>query len=86
MSALSRTFNFCIDKTSFPNSLKQADITLVHKKDDRNDKNNYIPVRILPFYLRFSKSVCMIKFMLAVITFFLRPNAVLEKIFNYWND
>ena len=44
---LSRIFNFNIDKTSFPNSLKQAGITPVHKKDDTNDKNNYRPVSIL---------------------------------------
>ena len=31
-SVLSRMFNFYIDKASFPNSLKQADITPVHKK------------------------------------------------------
>ena len=36
-SALSRMFNFYIDKTSFPNSLIQADITPVHKKDYTND-------------------------------------------------
>ena len=47
-SVLSRMFNFYIDKTSFPNSLKQADITPDHKKDDKNDKNNYRPVSILP--------------------------------------
>ena len=47
-SILSRMFNFYIDKTSFPNGLKQADITPVHKKDDTNDKNNYRPVSILP--------------------------------------
>ena len=41
-------FNFYIDKTSFPNSLKQADTTPVHKKDDTNDKNNYRPISILP--------------------------------------
>ena len=47
-SVLSRMFNFYIEKISFPNSLKQADITTVHKKDDTNDKNNYRPVSILP--------------------------------------
>ena len=47
-SVLSRMFNFYIDKISFPNSLKQADITPVHKKDEKNDKNNYRPVSILP--------------------------------------
>ena len=47
-SVLSRRLNFHIDKTSFANSLKQTDITPVHKKDDTNDKNNYTPVSILP--------------------------------------
>ena len=41
-------FNFYIDKTSFLNSLKKADITPVHKKDDTDDKNNYRSVSILP--------------------------------------
>ena len=47
-SVLSRMFNCYINKASFPNSLKQADISPVHKKDDTNDKNNYRPVSILP--------------------------------------
>ena len=47
-SVLSRMFNFYIDKRSFPNSLKQADLSPAHKKDDTNDKNNYRPVSILP--------------------------------------
>ena len=47
-SVLSRMFNFYIDKTSFPNSLKQANITSVHKKGDTNDKNNHRSVSILP--------------------------------------
>ena len=41
-------FNFYIDEGSFLNSLKQADITPVHKKDDTNDKSKYRPVSILP--------------------------------------
>ena len=49
-SVLSRMFNFYINKTSFPNRLKQADITLVHKQDDTNDKNSYTPARILPSF------------------------------------
>ena len=56
---LSRMFNFYIDKTSFPNRLKQAEITPVHKKDDTNDKNNYIPVSILPSLSKaFKKCLC----------------------------
>ena len=48
-SVLSRKFSLYIDKTSFPNSLKQAHITPVHKKGDTNDKNNYRPVTKLPY-------------------------------------
>ena len=76
---LSRMFNFYIDKTSFPNSLKQAYTTPVHKKDETNDKNNYRPVTILPSLSKALKSTCIINFMLTLIVFFLRPNVVLEK-------
>ena len=42
-------FNFYIDKTSFSNSLKQPNITSVHRKDDTSVKNNYRPVSTLLF-------------------------------------
>ena len=32
----------------FPDLLKMADITPVHKKDDTSNKENYRPVSILP--------------------------------------
>ena len=41
-SVLSRMFNFYTGKTYFSNSLKQANITSVHKNDDTNNKNNYV--------------------------------------------
>ena len=41
-------FKFYIDKISFPNSLKQAEITPIPKTKDTNYKNNYRPVSILP--------------------------------------
>ena len=74
-------FNFYIDKASFPNSLKQADITPVHKKNNTNDKNNSRPVSILPSLSKSvcMKSVCMIKFTLTLIGFFVRPHVALEK-------
>ena len=76
---LSRTFNFCIDNISFQNSLKQAGIAHVHKKDDTNDKNNFSPVSILSSLSKALSSVCLIKSMLTLIVFFLRYNAVLKK-------
>ena len=76
---LSRMFNFHIDRTSFPNSLKQAGITPIHKKDENMIKTTIDQSAYYLFCLRLSKTVCMIKFMLTLIVFFLRPNAVLEK-------
>ena len=40
--------NNYIDYSIFPDKQKEADITPVHKKDDRTDKTNYRPVSILP--------------------------------------
>ena len=37
-----------IGNSAFPDSLKQADIKPVYKKDSRNEKENYSPVSILP--------------------------------------
>ena len=49
-------FNDIIDSSSFPNLLKLSNITLFHKKDSRNDKRNYRPVRVYyQTYQKFSK-------------------------------
>ena len=78
-SVLSRMFNFYIDKISFRNSLKQADITPVSKKDDTNDKKTIDQSAYYLLYLRLLKSACMTNFILTLIVFFLRSNEVLEK-------
>ena len=41
-------FNDSIEKFNFPSILKYATITPVFKKGDRNSKDNYRPVSILP--------------------------------------
>ena len=41
-------FNDAIEKSNFPSILKNATITPVFKKGDRNSKDNYRPVSILP--------------------------------------
>ena len=78
-SVLSRMFNFYIDKASFPNSLKQADINPVHKKMTQMIKTTIDQSAYYLLCLRLSKSVCMIKFMITLTVFFLRPHAALEK-------
>ena len=37
---------------SFPNCLKLIDITLIHKKGKKDNKENYRPVNILPTLLK----------------------------------
>ena len=39
--------NCCINTSSYPSLLKRADLTPVHKKDSKREKNNYGPVSIL---------------------------------------
>ena len=54
-------FNFSISNSVFPNNLKEADITPVHKKGDRADKSNYRPVSILPALSKFFENCYFIK-------------------------
>ena len=42
------SFNDSVERSNFPSSLKKADITSIFKKGDRNSKDNYRPVNILP--------------------------------------
>ena len=41
-------FNISLEKKQFPSDLKYADVSLLFKKDDANDKQNYRPISILP--------------------------------------
>ena len=44
---IAKNFNNCVDKGVYPDDLKHADVTAVHKKKDKSDKTNYRPVSIL---------------------------------------
>ena len=47
-NVLVSSFNDSIEKSNFPSILKNASITPVFKKGDRNSKDNYRPVSIPP--------------------------------------
>ena len=40
---LHEIINFCIKDSEIDDTMKRADITPVHKKDDKTDKSNYRP-------------------------------------------
>ena len=46
--SLQLIFNNCIENGLFPDSLKLADITSLHKMDEKTRKKNYRPVSVLP--------------------------------------
>ena len=45
---LTECVNYTLKNGKFPDSLKNANITPVYKKDDPTDKVNYRPVSVLP--------------------------------------
>ena len=47
-NVISKIYNESILNSNFPGTLKKADITPVHKKDEMTNKENYRPVSILP--------------------------------------
>ena len=45
---IAKNFSNCVDEGVFPDDLKHADVTPIHKKKNKSDKTNYRPVSILP--------------------------------------
>ena len=41
-------FNNSLSCSTFPTSMKYGELTPIHKKDDKTDKDYYRPIRILP--------------------------------------
>ena len=47
-SPLTQLFNVTVENQHFPNDLKYANVTPLHKKEQIIDKKNYRPISILP--------------------------------------
>ena len=47
---IAENFNSCIKEGEFPSELKHVDIVPFHKKKDKSDRSNYIPVSRLSNY------------------------------------
>ena len=45
---LHHSFNNSLSCSTFPTGMKYADVTPIHKKDDKSDKTNYRPISIFP--------------------------------------
>ena len=50
LSPITKILNMSIDSCIFPNRLKEAQVTLLFKKNDPFLKSNYRPVSILPIH------------------------------------
>ena len=46
-SFLYHNVNNLLSCSTFPTVMKYAEVTPIHKKDDKNDKENYHPINIL---------------------------------------
>ena len=44
---LSKNFNSCLETSSFPEDLKNAEVVPIYKKNETKDKSNYGPIRLL---------------------------------------
>ena len=45
---LHHNFSNSLSCSTFPTGMKYADVTSIHRKDDKTDKTNYRPISILP--------------------------------------
>ena len=49
---LTNIFGECIVNDKFPDTLKKADVTLIFKKGNDNEKENYRPISMLSSFLK----------------------------------
>lgn len=57
LTPLAYLVNLTISTGVFPDKLKHADVTLLHKKGDRKDLHNYRPISILPCFSKIFETI-----------------------------
>ena len=73
-------FNCCINTSSSPSLLKRADITPVHKKDSKSEKNNYRPISILSNISKVYERIMFKQMNYLKVLFSLNINVDLERV------
>lgn len=56
-------FNLCLNQAIFPSKMKEARISVLYKKGDKNDMSNYRPISILPMFSKVLEKVILNRFM-----------------------
>ncbi|XP_049947760.1 uncharacterized protein LOC126456048 [Schistocerca serialis cubense] len=72
--AMATAVNDVIASGCFPDSLKTAQVTLIHKKGDNSKIENYCPISILPAFSKVVEKVIYTRLM----TFLSRHNLIFE--------
>ena len=82
--------NYTLKNGKFPDSLKNANITPVYKKDDPTDKVNYRPVSVLPLLSKIFEKViynqlreCMDLFLNKLLCGFRKAHSTQHALFKF---
>ena len=70
MEPLIQIFNYCIEKSTFPDELKCADVSSLPKNGSTNTRTNFRPINVLPTVSKLFERI-MDKQIVAYITRFL---------------
>lgn len=61
ISPLTKLINMCIKANIFPTALKLASVVPIYKKGDKNDKNNYRPISLLPIFSKILENILKVQ-------------------------
>ena len=74
------SFNDSIEKSNFPFSLKKANITPIFKRGDRNSKDNYRPVSMLPNMSKIFEQCIFVNYTVLCLNYCQNTSALFAKV------